>query len=211
MTGPRRLEIPAQRIVRWCAGFEERHGVTAWSAEAERYLLRAHDGSEAALSGWREPGSAAVPPLDLSGWAAAPSVFGLVLVRRGGYTVGVVQDGVLAQHYAGTRYVQSRTAAGGWSQQRYARRRGNQADALVNAVADRAAAMWSEHNLGGVVIGGDKALAASVLNELVLPESVTDTQRQFYDIPDPRHAVLKKVVDRSLRVSVDITETDLPS
>ncbi|WP_397333788.1 hypothetical protein [Ornithinimicrobium sp. INDO-MA30-4] len=50
-----------------------------------------------------------------------------------------------------------------------------------------------------------------MLNELVLPEPVTDTQRQFYDIPDPRHAVLKKVVDRSLRVSVDITETDLPS
>ncbi|WP_397333787.1 Vms1/Ankzf1 family peptidyl-tRNA hydrolase [Ornithinimicrobium sp. INDO-MA30-4] len=89
-----------------------------------------------------------MPPPDLTGWAAAPSVFGLVLVRRGGYTVGVVENAALVRHYAGTRYVQSRTAAGGWSQQRYARRRGNQADALVNAVADRAAAMWSEHNLG---------------------------------------------------------------
>ena len=30
-------------------------------------------------------------------------------------------------HKVGTRHVQSRTAAGGWSQQRYARRRANQA------------------------------------------------------------------------------------
>ncbi|MGL5852830.1 MAG: Vms1/Ankzf1 family peptidyl-tRNA hydrolase, partial [Phycicoccus sp.] len=64
---------------------------------------------------------------------------GLVLVRRGGYAVGVAAGGRLATHKVGTRYVQSRTAAGGWSQQRFARRRANQADELVGATADVAA------------------------------------------------------------------------
>ena len=55
----------------------------------------------------------------------------VVLVRRGGYAVGVASGDRLTAHKVGTRYVQSRTAAGGWSQQRFARRRANQADGLV--------------------------------------------------------------------------------
>ena len=58
----------------------------------------------------------------------------VVLVRRGGYAVGVASGDRLTAHKVGTRYVQSRTAAGGWSQQRFARRRANQADGLVGEV-----------------------------------------------------------------------------
>ena len=56
---------------------------------------------------------------------------GLVLVRRGGYAVGLVAGGVLVAHKIGTAHVQGRTKKGGWSQQRYARRRGHQSDEVV--------------------------------------------------------------------------------
>jgi len=45
-----------------------------------------------------------------------------------GLLIGVASGDRLTAHKVGTRYVQSRTAAGGWSQQRFARRRTNQAD-----------------------------------------------------------------------------------
>ena len=46
--------------------------------------------------------------------------------------------GTLTAAKVGSRHVQSRTAAGGWSQQRFARRRGKQADELVDAVVRHA-------------------------------------------------------------------------
>ena len=68
----------------------------------------------------------------------------VVLVRRGGFAVAVVVDGRMVVHKVGSRHVQSRTAAGGWSQQRFARRRANQADALVEAVAEHLARILGE-------------------------------------------------------------------
>ena len=60
----------------------------------------------------------------------------LLLLRRGGYGVGrASQGGALAASKVGTRYVQSRTAAGGWSQHRFARRRDNQAAGLIDTAA----------------------------------------------------------------------------
>ena len=45
--------------------------------------------------------------------------------RRGGYAVGLASGGGFTASKVGSRHVQSRTAAGGWSQQRFARRRGS--------------------------------------------------------------------------------------
>ena len=45
----------------------------------------------------------------------------------------------------GSGYVQGRTKAGGWSQQRFARRRANQAHALWNDAADVAARILLAH------------------------------------------------------------------
>jgi hypothetical protein len=83
-------------------------------------------------------------------------------------------EGGLLAHKVGTRYVQSRTAAGGWSQQRFARRRDNQADELVGRCRPRRAhpdrpgitAETGEIPIGGVpigpglIVGGDKATVA---------------------------------------------------
>ena len=92
------------------------------------------------LDGWLErfeannPGGEPQRVVNLERFDHSP--LAVLLLRRGGYAVALAaEDGLLA-HKVGSRHVQSRTAAGGWSQQRFARRRGNQADALVGAVDD---------------------------------------------------------------------------
>lgn len=131
----------------------------------------------------------------------------IILVRRGGYAVGVASAGVLSRHKVGTRYVQSRTAAGGWSQQRFARRRANQADGLVNAAAEHAVRLLTGVRPTGLVLGGDKALVASLLEDDRLAQVAGLPRREFYDLPDPRLDVLQRAADRGRAVRVTIQES----
>lgn len=116
---PRLIEVAPERLSAWLGGFAERHGGQVPSGRPNE--VRGADGVRASFAYFDHD------PL------------GVILVRRGGYAVGRVRGGKLLLHKVGTRYVQSRTAAGGWSQQRYARRRDNQADELVGAVVEHAA------------------------------------------------------------------------
>lgn len=152
-----------------------------------------------------------------------PPALLVILVRRGGYAVAVVSPtGDLLSHKVGTRYVQSRTAAGGWSQQRYARRRANQADELVGAVVGHAARVLGEgearlgsveaslrcRHVGGLVLGGDRTLAAEVLEELAtgpLARLHDIPRRELWDLPDPRRAVLDDAVRRARAVRVEVS------
>ena len=172
-----------------------------WQAQAK-------DGSWARFTGWQEP------RLDqpLHEWAEPPAVF-ILLVRRGGYAVAVASSsGDLVAHKVGTRHVQSRTAAGGWSQQRFARRRANQADALVDAVIGHATRIVelgepTVGGLGGVVTGGDRTLASQVWEQLTrgpLGRLRDLPVREVVNVPDPRRAVLDAVRSsaRAIRVQV---------
>ena len=115
-------------------------------------------------------------PADGSAVVATPFAhdpLGVVLVRRGGYAVGLASGGAFTASKVGSRHVQSRTAAGGWSQQRFARRRGKQADELVDAVVGHARRVLlgddespREGARGiprGLVVGGDRTLVREVL------------------------------------------------
>lgn len=106
----------------------------------------------------------------------------------------------------GTRYVQSRTAAGGWSQQRFARRRANQADGLVGAAAEHAVRLLSGIRPAGLVLGGDKTLTAALLEDERLAGLRDLPRRQFHDLPDPRLDVLQKALDRARAVRITIEE-----
>ena len=130
----------------------------------------------------------------------------LLLVRRGGYAVGVARSGALDTHKVGTRYVQSRTAAGGWSQQRFARRRANQADELVGAVAAHAVRLLAGSGARGLVIGGDRALATAVLDDTRLAGLADLPRRELYDLPDPRLDVLRRAAERGRSVRVTVEE-----
>ncbi|PKW25270.1 hypothetical protein ATL31_0056 [Phycicoccus duodecadis] len=130
----------------------------------------------------------------------------LLLVRRGGYAVGTATGSGLTTHKSGTRYVQSRTAAGGWSQQRFARRRGNQADELVGAVTEHAVRLLRGSGARGLVLGGDRTLAEAVLDDDRLAGLRDLPRRELYDLPDPRLAVLEQALARARAVRVTIEE-----
>ncbi len=130
----------------------------------------------------------------------------LLLVRRGGYAMGAATGDRLTSHKTGTRYVQSRTAAGGTSQQRFARRRANQADELVAAVAEHAVRLLRGSGAHGLVLGGDRALAEAVLEDDRLAELRDLPRRELYDLPDPRFAVLEKALQRARAVLVTIDD-----
>ena len=136
--------------------------------------------------------------------ATSPRLIGLVLVRRGGYAVGVADQGKLVASKTGTKYVQSRTAAGGWSQQRFARRRANQAAGLVDAAAVHAARLFSEHAPDCLQLGGDRTLASETLANPVLRSSQSLPQLTFLVVPDPRLDILKQAaIDaRSIRITI---------
>ena len=133
---------------------------------------------------------------------------GVLLVRRGGYAVGLARGAVFAESKVGKRHVQSRTAAGGWSQQRFARRRGNQADELVRAVADHALRILPRGIPKGLVVGGDRALVRAVLDDPRLSHLDALPHRDLYDLPDPRRAVLEDALKRGRAVRVIIEEDE---
>lgn len=158
---------------------------------------------------WRERFDAANPdgPQRIVGIARfEPRHLAVVLIRRGGYAVAHVDGIALVAHKVGTRHVQSRTAAGGWSQQRFARRRGNQADELVRAVAEHATRIVPDGIPGGLVVGGDKALVRDVLDDARLKPLGELPTREFFDIGDPKRAVLDDVVRRARAVRVTIDD-----
>ena len=130
----------------------------------------------------------------------------VVLVRRGGYAVGVASGTRLSAHKVGTRYVQSRTAAGGWSQQRFARRRANQADELVGAAADHAVRLLTGIRPAGLVLGGDRALVSALLDDERLAALRDLPRRELYDLPDPRLSVLERALERGRAVRVTLEE-----
>jgi hypothetical protein len=69
--------------------------------------------------------------------ASAPRAVGVFLVRLGGYAAGVFAGypPALADAKTGSRPVHGRSAAGGWSQHRFARRREKQANEALDAAA----------------------------------------------------------------------------
>ncbi|SDO99415.1 hypothetical protein SAMN04489867_1125 [Pedococcus dokdonensis] len=131
---------------------------------------------------------------------------GVLLVRRGGYAVGLAHGPALTESKVGKRHVQSRTAAGGWSQQRFARRRGNQADELVRAVAEHTLRILPRGIPVALVVGGDRALVRAVLDDPRLAHLDALPRRELYDLPDPRRDVLEEAVKRGRAVRVTIED-----
>ncbi len=202
--GGRWVEVDPDRLPRWVGGFGRRHGgVPAVAEQPPGLLLTAPDGATAYLQ--PPPGAAAAA--DLAGFfadALAPRRLGLVLARKGALAVGVADGPKLSVSKVERHYVQGRTAAGGWSQQRYARRRDNQARAAAADGADIAARLLLPEvdMLAAVVAGGDRFAVDAVLAERKLAPVAALRVDRFLDVPEPRHAVLVAAVARARAVAV---------
>ena len=222
-SGPaRRFEVDPERVVRWVYGFFERHGeapgAPSWTSAPGSVTLTAADGAVAVLEPFvtaheAEAGGPGdmVRPGQIEGlavWATPPASVALILVRRGGYAVGLGQGAELISHKVGTRYVQSRTAAGGWSQHRFARRRDNQADALVVSVIEHAQRVVLASPTHALVVGGDKSLVRDVLADRRLAGLARLPRRELFDLPDPRLVVLKQALRRGRAVRITLSEPE---
>ncbi len=214
----RLLEVAPERLERWAAGFAERHGAVG-VAVGESIVLTAADGAVADFEVPFGPVALGADPVGaLAAHAGSPRSTALLLVRRGGYGVGVARGSELLQHKVGTKYVQSRTAAGGWSQQRFARRRTGQAAGLVLAAVEAAVAMWGRGEGGtatGVTLdvlvpGGDRLLVEEALGDPRLAFAAALPRGPLLDVRDPRLDVLRHTAKRCRSVRVRLTEPDVP-
>ncbi len=193
----RTVSVPSERLPAWIDGFRRRHGDLSATRDGDRIMITADDEAVAMITPPFPPlpdESADSDPLrTVLEHVAVERRIGALLVRRSGYAIGVFAGSELIASKVGSRYVQGKTKAGGWSQQRFARRRDNQAQALYGAVADHAHRLLSPEvkRLDGIAVGGDRAGVDAVLEdqrlaplrELILP--------RLHPVPDPKLAVLR--------------------
>jgi hypothetical protein len=200
------VEVEPARLPRWVAGFAERHGgEPAVSVEAGVVTLVAPDGARAQCHA--PPGSPV--PRSLADLAASPPRrLGLLLARRGGYAVGVADGSAVVASKVDSRYVQSRTAAGGWSQQRFARRRDNQARAAAREAADACARLLVPEvdSLAALVTGGDRQFVGAILADSRLAGLEPLVAERFLAVPDPKRAVLEHAARAAQHVRIRIED-----
>ncbi|MFM8772696.1 MAG: acVLRF1 family peptidyl-tRNA hydrolase [Actinomycetota bacterium] len=201
----RTVSVPAQRISRWIDGFRKRHA-GAPRIDAGDLVIDGDDGASARL----RPLFPSTDVVTVDGFVervSHPPRCGVVLVRRGGFAAAVVDDGRVEASDTGRRHVQGRTAAGGWSQQRFARRRQKQADELVDAAAAYAQdVVLPCLPLAYLVTGGDRALVEQVLADPRLRALAEVPRGPHLAVPDPRRNVVAELPQMLTAVRIDLVD-----
>lgn len=203
------LRISPERLERWLDGFQERHGAASLDVTPTTVRLAAPDGAEATCE-------VPFPPLARDDTAyggllthtARERRVGVLLVRRGGYAAGVFDGTRLVASKVGSRHVQGRSAAGGQSQQRFARRREKQAREAFEAAADVAARILLPYadTLEAAVTGGDRTAVDRVLADRRLAVVRGLVVGPNLSVPDPRLAVLEKTPTQFRAVQITVSE-----
>ena len=195
--------VPAARIERWVLNFNGRHGTTGLGVAGGALTGAASDGSTfSARLPFAQAYDGLPDPVAFGAAAAAPETWGVLLVRKGGFAVARLEGTELVEHKIGQRHVQGRTKAGGQSQQRFARRRDNQARQAFEAAADHAARILAAAGKVVLVTGGDHAAVDEVLADPRLGRlRVVDP---WLAVPDPKRAVLDKAVTDAQAVRIEV-------
>jgi peptide subunit release factor 1 (eRF1) len=123
----------------------------------------------------------------------ADHVVAALLVRLGGYAIGVFEGERLVASKVGSRFVKGRHKKGGSSANRFRRRREEQERALLDAAAETAEQVLEPYRdrIEHVALGGDRAAATRVAERL--PWLAEKTLPRFFDVPDPRQRVLERL------------------
>ena len=219
--GGRWVDVPPERLVSWIVTFTQRHGTGSVSHDGigVTVTFTAPDGAVAechppfpplrwaeTVAG-RDPGAAAEM---IAAHAVADRTVGVLLVRLGGYAAGVFTGAPprLVSSKTGSRPVHGRSAAGGWSQHRFARRRENQASTALRAAADAAVAIFAPYDVDALVLGGDKRSVAGLRGDPRLASYLGLATDRFLTVPDPRLAVLKESPRSFLAIRIRLTEPE---
>jgi len=184
------------------SNFASRHGETT---------LQVLEGALAGAGADGSTFSASLPfdraydgPADPAAFAAAvaaPPHWGVLLVRKGGFAVARLAAERIVESKVGQRHVQGRTKAGGQSQQRFARRRDNQARQAYEAAAEHAVRILGQQSLV-LIAGGDRPAVEEVLADPRLAR-VTVVE-PWLPVPDPRRGVLEQAIQDACSARVEV-------
>ncbi|MCQ2000652.1 acVLRF1 family peptidyl-tRNA hydrolase [Arthrobacter zhaoxinii] len=193
MPGSRTTYVPAERLVGWLERFEASQGPLEFLPENDGIRVRAASGAEARLLGpWPadgRPGRGTNDVERLASLAGQARTLGLVLVRRGGYAVGVAREGKLLASKTGSSNS----------------RRANAAEALAGTVAEQAAAVFGSAAPEYLVFGGDRMLAEQVAGRREFARWAGLPRLRPLDVPDPKAAVLEQAARDAASVVIRIT------
>lgn len=200
------VAVPVVRIQRWVDNFAARHGETRLAVDSGALTGAAADGSSFITALPFEKSYAG--PVEVEAFIAAaapPAQWGILLVRKGGFAIARMSGSGIAEHKIGRRHVQGKTKAGGWSQQRFARRRANQASAAYEAAAEHAARILDGLR-GPLVTGGDHGGVDDVLGDRRL-QALTVTG-PWLAVQDPNRAVLDQAIEDAQKVRIEVLNAD---
>lgn len=208
---PRAVQVPFERLAGWLSRYDANHPGTVWRVSASHAAAESPDGTAVRIA-------VPFPPLDdatvagLTQHVARPWQIGILLVRKGGFAIARAEGARLVATKIGQRHVQGRSKAGGWSQQRFARRRDNQARAAYDAAAEHAQAILGAHSarLDLVACGGDRQAVSAVLDHARLADLAARPRSWLGGLPDPNRAVLERAVSLARSLEVEITDPPQP-
>ena len=127
---------------------------------------------------------------------AVDHVVAALLVRLGGYAVGVFDGERLVASKVGSRFVKGRHKKGGSSAGRFSRRREEQARALIGEAAEVAVSVfapWRER-VEFVALGGDRSAVDQVLEaNSGLAWLAERTLPRFFTVREPRLRELERL------------------
>ena len=227
------IDVAPERLARWLENFATRHGApVTLTARPHGLHATAADGTVAdchvpfprtwpqAAEGTDSAATAdsADTPDSADGYglaaaatahAQADRTVGVLLVRLGGYAMGVFSGGELVSSKVGGRPVASRQSNGGWSQSRYANRRTNQAESHLGAAADTAVRILLPAKLDALIVGGESRAVGKVIGDRRLAKLVElGPEDRVLTVPDPGLDVLKAtpVLFNAIRIRILVPE-----
>jgi hypothetical protein len=201
--------VTPERLGKWLDGVAERHGPFTDVVLADGAVrVTCDDTTTVSL---RAPFDWTPGPALLSAFTAAarqPHRAAVLLVRRGRWAVGVFDGSDLVVSKVDARQVQGRTAAGGWSQQRFARRRGNQTDAVVEHAVETAVRVLLPHaaSVAALFTGGDRGLTGEMLADPRLRPLAVLRREPALEVGEPTKAVLLETPTQFRAIQVHIVE-----
>ena len=221
-SGAKWLDVDPARFPGWIASFARRHDAGLPDASLTVTLagdgasFTAPDGAVAECHPPFPPVPELAEPLPaypdvaeaIAAHAQRPRAVGVLLLRLGGYAAGVFTGSPprLADAKTGSRPVHGRSAAGGRSQHRFARRREKQANEALQAAANTAVDVFGRWRLDAVVLGGDKRAIAELREDPRLAPYLKIATDRFLTVPDPRRRVLEDSPRLFLAVKIRLTE-----
>lgn len=189
--------IPADRLPGWVDRFAAAHrGLASTTDTDDGVMLAMRDGATALLTApWPDdgrPGRGAGLVERMASLASQERRLGLILVRRGGYGVGVAVAGKLVTSKVGAASSRSRG--------------GDQGAAVAERAAAEALKVFAGQGFEYLATGGDKLLVEAVLAVPALRTVANVPRLVPLAVTDPKMAVLQKAAADFCAVRVRITD-----